>query len=440
MAEIEITCPECGARFPLGQLLRQDIETTLRTRIESEAKSRARALSEREKKIGERERGLQKELDDVEERIADEVKKKEVIIRQHVEKDVAQTFELQLEDLAGALETKGDQLKEAQKKELAWRKKERQMEERAAQLDLEVARKLAEERRAVEASIRDRMLEEHKLKDAEKDRKIADAEKQVEELRRRLGQGSQQLQGDVLEVSLEEVLASAFPIDGIEPVPSGAKGADIIQTVKDQLGRDCGIIVWEVKRTKNWSDSWIPKLKEDLGTAKGNIGVIASTALPEDVSVFELKDGVWLTEPRAVVPLATALRSSLIQIAAATVALQGMARKSEAVYGYLISTEFRMRIEAIVEAFETMKNDLDSEKRAIQRQWAKREKQIERTISSTVGLYGDLQGIIGGALRTIPELEMGMTGDHEHGRLLEANAAGGQSEHEERADVDEHTS
>ncbi|MBI3872436.1 MAG: DUF2130 domain-containing protein [candidate division Zixibacteria bacterium] len=258
----------------------------------------------------------------------------------------------------------------------------------------------------METTIRERLLEEHRQDQAEKDRKIKDMEVQLDEMRNKLKQGSQQLQGDILEVRLQDVLSANFPLDRFESVPTGTRGADIVQTVNDQSGKKCGSIVWEVKNTKNWNDGWVPKLKQDLSEIKGDIGVIASFALPRDTQTIAYREGVWVIDPIAAVAMATVLRSSLIQIAMAKLASQGTLKKSEAAYDYLTSPAFKRRVEAIVDAFTSMKEDLDAEKRSIQRQWAKREKQIELTITGTVGLYGDLQGIIGGSLPSIPKLEL----------------------------------
>lgn len=421
MADTIVTCPSCGTSFPLDQLLRKDLEASIRGQLEAEAEARELKLSQREQSISKKEHELQKELDAVELRIVEEVKKKESIIKEHIQKSLEDQNKVQIAELKDELAEKTNRLKESQELELAWRKREREVEERAAGLDLEVSRKIAEQREPMEALIRTRILDEQRQEQAEKDRKIRDMEVQIDEMRNRLKQGSQQLQGDILEMKLEDVLSTNFPLDRIESVPTGIRGADIVQIVVDQVGKECGCIVWEVKNTKNWSDAWISKLKQDINEIKGDIGVIASFALPKDMQTIAFRDGVWVIEPNVAVAMATVLRSSLIQVAMARVAAQGTLRKSEEVHTYLTSPSFRRRVESIVDAFTAMKTDLDAEKRAVQKQWAKREKQIELTVSNTVGMYGDIQGIIGGSLPTISSLELDPSREDDDSMIGEAH-------------------
>ena len=230
--------------------------------------------------------------------------------------------------------------------------------------------------------------------------------KQIEELRRKAEQGSQQLQGEVQELELEEILRAAFPFDSIEPVPKGIRGADVLQKVHNQSGHFCGTILWESKQTKAWSDAWIAKLKDDQREVKAEIAVILTTTLPKGVDAFNQVDGVWITNYKSLMGLTTALRINLIQLSNTKLASVGKGEKMEALYNYLSGVEFRQRIEAIVEAFSTMKQDLDQEKRAMTKIWAKREKQIERVVTSTAGMYGDIQGIVGASLPELKGLEL----------------------------------
>ena len=225
-------------------------------------------------------------------------------------------------------------------------------------------------------------------------------------------QGSQQLQGEVQELELEENLRREFSLDVIGPVPKGEFGGDVVQRVVSVSGQLCGMILWESKRTKNWSDGWLPKLREDQRAAKADIAVIVSQSLPKGLDTFQTIDGVCVTHPRLVLPVATLLRQSLIEVAQSRQAIHGQQAKTEMVYDYLTSSRFRQRIEAIVEAFSTMQADLEREKKVITKQWAKRDEQINRVMKATVGMYGDLQGIVGKTLQEIESLEL---------RLLEAD-------------------
>jgi hypothetical protein len=210
------------------------------------------------------------------------------------------------------------------------------------------------------------------------------------------------LQGEALELELESILRNRFPHDIIEPIANGEFGGDLLQSIQASLGQPCGSILWESKRTKNWSDGWLPKLRDDQRAAKADVALIVSTALPKGEETFDFIDGVWVTEIRCAIPVAVALRQSLIELNGARQASQGQQSKMEMVYAYLTGPRFRHRVEAIVEKFSEMRADLDKERRTITRLWARREAQINGVIESTVGMYGDLQGIAG---RALPEID-----------------------------------
>jgi len=249
--------------------------------------------------------------------------------------------------------------------------------------------------------------EEHRLKDAEKDKKLQDAIIANEELRRKLQQGSQQTQGEVLELHIEELLEMNFSPDTIEPVPKGVRGADVIQRVYNRRGDACGVIVWESKHTKTWSQSWIQKLKDNLRLAKGDVGVLVTDVLPKGVQNFATIDGVWVTTPLCALGLAMALRGQLIEVATTKLSAVGKNEKMEMLYRYLSGPEFKQRVEAIVESFVDMQKDLQTERRTAESRWSKREKQIQRVITNTAGMYGDFGGLIGTSLQSIPALTPG---------------------------------
>jgi hypothetical protein len=224
-------------------------------------------------------------------------------------------------------------------------------------------------------------------------------------------QGSQQLQGEALELELESLLRGRFPRDLIEPVPKGEFGGDVLHRVLGASGQHCGTLLWESKRTKAWSDGWLAKLRDDQRIAKAEIALIVSTVLPKGVAAFDLIDNVWVSEPRFAVPLAVALRQSLIDIAGSRLAQEGQQTKMEMVYQYLTGPRFRHRIGAIVEKFTDMQADLDRERKTMMRMWAKREEQLIGVLDSTAGLYGDLQGIAGRAMPEIASLDVLMIED-----------------------------
>jgi hypothetical protein len=308
---------------------------------------------------------------------------------------------VELRDKEQQLTDVQSKLKAAQDAELALRQERHKLQEERDTLELTLTRRLDEERSKIRETAKMEADEERRLKDAEKDSLINTLRTQIEDLRRKSEQGSQQLQGEVLEVALEELLRRYFPFDEITPVANGIHGGDVVQTVRDATGAVAGQILWESKRTKNWSDGWLPKLRDDQRAAKAQVAILVTIELPKDVSTFRHIDGVWVTSSQCAIPLASALRAALIEIAAAKRSVEGRKDKMELLYSYLSGQEFRHRVEGIVEAFVTLREDLEAEKRATQRMWAKREKQLERATAQTAGMYGDLSGIIGASLPAI---------------------------------------
>lgn len=246
------------------------------------------------------------------------------------------------------------------------------------------------------------------LKVAEKEETIASMKRQIEELKRKAEQGSQQLQGEVLELELESLLAAKFQTDVVEPVPKGEFGGDIVHRVFNSAGQACGTLLWESKRTKNWSDGWLAKLRQDQRTAKAEFALLVSRTLPKGVDFFDFVDGVWVMDPKCAVPVAIALRQSLIEVASVRQASDGQQTKMGMVYEYLTGPRLRARIGAIVEKFTDMHDDLHRERKTMTRLWAKREEQIHAVMEATAGMYGDLQGIAGKSLDEIEGLELAL--------------------------------
>jgi hypothetical protein len=240
--------------------------------------------------------------------------------------------------------------------------------------------------------------EKFHLKEKEYSQQIESLKKLLEDAQRKASQGSQQLQGEVQELDFEEGLKSAFPHDIIAPVEKGVRGADLSQTVKTPLGNVCGIILWESKRTKQWSDEWILKLKDDMRNSKANIPVIISTVLPKELSNFGLKDGVWVSKYEYALPLAELLRKGLIDVARERYLAQNRGTKAEDIYSYIISDEFKQQIESIVEVYTSMQKQITDEKKAFERIWKAREAQVSRILTSTARIVGSIQGTSGTTL------------------------------------------
>lgn len=395
MPQQTINCPECGAKIEITEVIAHEIEERLNSQFQARLKAKEEIHL----------RELQAKENELQTKVALERKKAEEQARKKAEAAIG----IELADLKIQLDEERKKREASQREELNLRKKQREMEESKKNLELEMTRKLDEERRKIEEIAAQRVVEEHRLKDAEKDKKLVDALRQVDELKRKMEQGSQQAQGEVLELELEAMLKREFPFDEIEPVSKGVRGGDILQTVKTQSGRVCGKILWETKRTKAWSDSWTQKLKDDQREAKASLAVLVSEALPQGFHHFRQMDGgVWVTDFPSIISLAIALRVVLIQVANAREVEMGKKEKMELVYNYLTGPEFKNRVSAIIEAFRTMHEDLETEKRAMQRMWDKRAKQIEKVISNTSGMYGDLEGLAGASLPPIKILELPM--------------------------------
>ena len=417
MSEPTITCPNCKQEIKLTESLAAPLVEATRHRFEQLLAEKDMDVVRRENEIDvakEKLANAKKSLDDevsikVEDqlikertRIIDEETKK---AKKAVSSDLVQK-EKELAELQTVIEINQDKLAEAQSAQANIIKKERELDDARREIELTVEKGIKDKLIETRERAKREAEESLKLNIAEKDQTISSMQSKIEDLMKKADQGSQQLQGEVQELELEENLRREFSLDVIEPVPKGEFGGDVVQRVVSVSGQPCGMILWESKRTKNWSDGWLPKLREDQRAAKADIAVIVSQSLPKGLDTFQTIDGVCVTHPRLVLPVATLLRQSLIEVAQSRQAIQGQQAKTEMVYDYLTSPRFRQRIEAIVEAFSTMQTDLDREKQVITKQWAKRDEQINRVMKSTVGMYGDLQGIAGKSLQEIESLEM----------------------------------
>ena len=411
----KVTCPQCHYSFPIEAVLSKDIEERLRNefegRLEKVEGQRRAADAEWRKQIAAKDEEVERVRSIERTKQREEFDRKWDAERTKLEQYAAQRAKdqsrIELESVTSQLREKSQKLDDAKKRESALLRKEEALQEQAADLQLQVQRTLAAEREKILEKAKTKLSEEHQLKDAEKDKQLADMKKQIDALQRKAAQGSQQLQGEVLEESLEALLAAAFPTDDIRPVASGRRGGDIDHAITAPGGQQAGRILWEAKNSKTWSDSWLDKARQDQRAAKGEEVIIVSTVLPKGVEHFGQVDGVWVSEPVYAIGLATALRAEIIKLGAVRASNGDRSTKMEQLYGYLCGTEFRQRVEAIVECFRAMQEELEQEKRAMERSWAKRGKQLERVLKSTAGMYGDLQGIIGRqALPTVKPLAL----------------------------------
>jgi len=413
MTEPTIICPNCKTEIRLTESLAAPLVEATRKRFEQQIAQIEAEVGKREAALREEKAAIAAAQASIDEVVATKLRIGQTAIAADEAKKAKLAFESDLSsrdrlisDLNQTVQQLNQKLSTAQTAEVEFRRKERDLTDKIREADLAVEKRITEGLAAVESKARQRADEDIRLKMAEKDKLIADAQRQVDEMKRKMEQGSQQLQGEVQELELESLLAAKFLSDNIEPVPKGEHGGDVLHRVVGPLGQRCGTILWESKRTKNWSDTWLPKLREDQRAAKAELAVIVSKTLPSHVETFDLIDGVWVTDPRSALAVALALRHSLIDLATARQTSEGQQTKAELVYQYLTGPRFRHRIQAIVEKFTDMHADLDRERKTMTRLWAKREEQIRGVIDATAGMYGDLQGIAGKTLQEVEGLDL----------------------------------
>lgn len=400
MSDASIVCPHCQKTIELTQAVTRQVEERLAREFEQRL---GRERAEREKLIAQKEVEAQQRL------VAERAR-----IEQLAKQRAHDAFATELADLKEQLTERRQQLSEAREQELALRKRARELEEKEKTLELENARRLDETRERLSREIHEKLSEAQRLQLREKDAQLESMRQTIEELKRKAGQGSQQIQGEALELELEMTLRSAFPADVVGAVEQGRRGADIQHEVRNPLGQRCGAILWESKRTKSFSEVWLQKLKDDQREARADVAVLVTQVLPREVQRFAFLNGVWVSDFASAVALACALRMHLIELAAARSALEGREEKMELLYRHLTGPQFRQRVEAIVETFAEMKDSLHKEQRAMERIWATRENQLNRVLQSTIQMYGALQGIAGQQLPGIAALELD-AGDDEPG-------------------------
>jgi hypothetical protein len=390
--EIIITCPDCKTKFPLTKALTKEVESSIR----------AEANAEWEKK----EEKYKQEIEDSKQAAEEALEKAKKQLEKRLREEISSESVAEIEDLKASLDSKAKALEAANEREIQFRKEKRELEEREKNLKLEMQRTLDKERAEIaEKAAKDTELA-HQYKDLEKDTKIAQMLVQIEDLKRKAEQSSQKMQGEVFETQLEETLRAVFTFDEITEVAPGVKGGDIVQIVRTRGGAEVGKILWELKRTKSFSESWLAKLKADGRVCKADICLLVSEVLPAGVQEFAEIEGVWCSSIETCVPLAHALRATLLRVASERSIQTGKKEKSELVYEYITSIEFKGRLEAIIEAFRAMKEDLESERRATEKMFAKREKCIGQVVLNIAGMHGDLEALAGNALPAIEALKL----------------------------------
>ena len=417
MNEPQIVCPHCSTEIKLTESLAAPLIAETRKKFEQHLASKETAYAKRESELRQAQENLAKARETIDDEVAQRLRRERASIvetearkaREAIAEDLNRR-DRELAELQQNLNANNAKLGEAQKAQADVLRKQRELDDARRELDLSVEKKVQESLLVVREQALLDAEEGLRSKLSEKELQITGMQRQIEDLRRKAEQGSQQLQGEAPEIELETLLRVRFPLDLIEPVAKGEVGGDILHRVRNQSGQMCGTILWESKRTKGWSDGWLAKLRDDQRRAEAEIALIVSKALPKGVETFDLVDGVWVADPRFALPLAIALRQSLVDIAVNRQAQEGQQTKMELVYQYLTGPRFRHRIDAIVEKFTDMRDDLDRERKLMTKMWAKREEQLKGVLESSAGLYGDLQGIAGRAMQEIESLDILLIG------------------------------
>jgi hypothetical protein len=377
----EIKCPNCGHQFEPNESIREEIEKELRSKAADWQKKKN---EEFQLKLEDEKRRLQRSLEE------------------NIRKNVSADFENKLKLAEQNNKDNEEKLKQARQQQLEFLKKEQELKNKEAELELSVQKKLQEEREKLSVEIR--KLEEQRInaKETEFQLRVKELEKQLDdqkkladEMRRKSEQGSMQLQGEVQELALEELLKAAFPFDVITEVGKGVRGADCIQTVRNNFGQECGKIIFESKRTKDFAGDWIEKLKADMRSQGADVAVIVTQALPKDIDRFGEKDGVWICSFAEVKPIVQMLRDGIIKISSALKSQENRGDKMHLLYDYLTSREFAIQWQAIREGFMSMKLSIQKERDAMEKLWKAREKQLEKVLLNAAHVRGSIEGISG---------------------------------------------
>ena len=390
------------------KLITEKYETDLeklKTEVD-EKNTKLKAAEAKEEDLKEREEEVKRTKQNLEKDFADRIKEAKVTLTAEAKQKAKEETIVEVEDIKNQLDDYKKKYTDAQQKEIELRKQKNQLEIERQDFELNKQRELDAAKDEIYQKAKNESETDYKLKIRDKDQKLDQYSKTIEELNRKLEQGSQQAQGESQELELEELLKHNFPSDDIVPVAKGVKGADVIQRVKNQFGFECGTILWESKRHKRYDPKWVAKLKEDQRNEKANVSVLITQVLPDNILTFDLQDGVYIGSFNSSIGIASALREQLIQIQILRQSEVGKNQKMESMYNYLTSHEFAQRISAILEAFELLQKQVNDERKAFEKQWAAREKMLRQVIKNTSGLHGDLKGLIGASLPDIEALQL----------------------------------
>lgn len=415
--DTKIKCPNCSATIDVQDILAHQLEDEIKQKYQAQLTTeRQRYEQEQAKLAQEREAFEQKKRQEnelfqqrLETKLREEKKNIEGQLKAKMQADMAEQYDV----LQRELQDKSEQLKELHRTKAQIEQLKREKEEVREAVALELQRKMNEQLQGERERIRKMEEERNELRMRELQKQLDDQKKLTEEMKRKQEQGSMQLQGEVQELAIEEWLALQFPLDNIEEIKKGARGGDCIQVVNTHTRVNCGRIYYESKRTKDFQPSWIEKFKADMREKGADVGVLVTDAMPAGFERMGIKDGVWVCSYEEFKGLCAVLRETVIQLSLAVSSQENKGDKMHMLYDYLTSSSFRMQVEAIVEGFSCMKTELEKEKRAMQRIWKEREKQIDKVVTNTIDMYGAVRGIAGSAIQPVQALELPGTDEDE---------------------------
>src|SRR5690554_2971575 len=408
--QTQIKCPNCGTSIDVQDILAHQLEDEIKQKYQSK-------LAEAQKNVEKEKARLAQEKADFEakkkqenelfqQRLEKQLKSDRLLIEEKLKAKLKEEQSEQFKELQKELNEKSEQDKELNRSKAEIEKLKREKQELKEAAEAEAQKKMNEMLLTEKDKNRRAEEERNELKFKELQKQLEDQKKLTEEMKRKQEQGSMQMQGEVQELAIEEWLSAQFPLDSIEEIKKGARGGDCIQVVNTRSIQNCGKIYYESKRTKDFQPAWIEKFKADMRDKGADVGILVTEAMPSDMDRMGIRDGVWICSFPEFKGLCAVIRESVIQLRMAVSSQENKGDKMHMLYDFLTSNTFRMQIEAIVEGFTQMKNDLESEKRSMQRIWKQREKQIDKVVTNTIDMYGSIKGIAGNAIQTVKALEL----------------------------------
>ncbi len=405
-----INCPQCGSSIDVQDVLANRLEENIRKKYEEELEKNKQQFREEEKRLT-----LEKQIFEekkkqenalFQQRLEAKLKEEKQLLEDQLKTKISQDHAEQYSALSKELAEKSEKIKELYKSKAEIEALKREKAEMKDAIEAELQRKLNETLHGERERIKKLEEDRNELKLRELKKQLEDQKKLTEEMKRKQEQGSMQLQGEVMELAIEEWLTAQFPLDGIEEIKKGVRGGDCIQVVNTHQTQQCGRIYYESKRTKDFQPSWIEKFKADMREKGADVGVLVTDAMPIGFERMGIKDGVWICSYDEFKGLCVILREMVIRLHTAVASQENKGDKMHMLYDFLTSNTFRMQVEAIVEGFSSMKEALESEKRAMQRIWKEREKQIDKVVTNTIDMYGSIKGIAGNAIQSVKALEL----------------------------------